>query len=125
MAYEIRSTDHRYLIINQGTLPLEKEVTSNLNVNEHNLVWLVAEKCPLEDKESCVRLDHKVSSICMFLGFLSEIGESIQCNYGGSPIDRKLIQCLTDPPCNKITRIFIPPSGSIPEKSHAYATCGD
>ena len=101
MSYDIKTTHDRRLIINEGSFPLEKEVTPNLEANEHMLVFLVAEGCPLKEKKSCVHLDYKVTSICKFLGFFSEMGESIPCNYEDSHTDRKLSFTVINPPCDK------------------------
>ena len=88
------------------------------------LVALMAKNCPLKQKKACVGLDRELTSICKFLKFYPEMGKPIPCNYGDSFTEREFGFYKSEPPCEKIKRVFIP-SRNKSEKSHAYVLCGD
>jgi hypothetical protein len=122
MSYEIREYGERELIIDNGTFPDSKQVTPNLTENEHKLIYLIAEDCPIHT--NCIHLDFEVTSVCKYLGAFSEPSEPIPCKHKNSSGSQKLWKIRTEPHCKNIKLIVIP-TRLKPDKSHAHVICDD
>jgi len=129
--------DERYKIVDEGTLGMLRDTTSNLSENELKIFSLEVEDCPLD--QLCVYLyGGGVTSICKYAGFYPNvidrgrlITEKLLCKYEHPPIDRKVSvlraeKCAAKKEncvdCAHIENIIVPPERN-PKKSHACVVC--